>query len=141
MKNYKVYCREMIEASSVLADLKQSEIAAEEYEDINRVFEKVKENAYNITLSLQVQDITSQQLAAVNHLIQSVQDKLSSLIINVKEADAKELKDLDIDAPTDAAFNPNARYTKSSENQEQVDNLINEALSKTSQDEIDKLFS
>src|SRR5690606_28518268 len=41
--------------------------------------DKIKNDAYNITLSLQVQDITSQQLAAVNHLIESVQERLSSL--------------------------------------------------------------
>lgn len=110
--------------------------------------EKIKNDAYNITLSLQVQDITSQQLAAVNHLIESVQNKLSGLIVEIEEAEVhdhkidyiKEPDSMEIEAPNSAAFNPNARYKNDGESQKIADELIG-IKSTASQEEIDKLFS
>jgi chemotaxis regulatin CheY-phosphate phosphatase CheZ len=110
---------------------------------INNVVEslpKLKTDTYSITLSLQVQDITSQQLAAVNHLIESVQDRLSSIIkdIDDTEFDSESIK---IQAPAGATFDPNATYDKSVDRQDMVDQLINKENHIASQDEIDKLFS
>ncbi|MDP4114978.1 MAG: hypothetical protein Q8903_02530 [Bacteroidota bacterium] len=108
------------------------------------IFDKIKTGAYNITLSLQVQDITAQQLAAVNHLIESVQSKLSSLLTEFSEADVKEVKvnKFEFSDSTKAAFNPDARYEDMKETQQMADELINKTnLTTASQDEIDKLFS
>lgn len=101
---------------------------------------KVKNDAYNITISLQVQDITSQQLAAVNHLIESVQDKLSSLISNLSESEIKELTKGDSNGFENVAFDPEASYNKETSRQDMADTLVNENYN-TSQEEIDKLFS
>jgi chemotaxis regulatin CheY-phosphate phosphatase CheZ len=104
------------------------------------LFEKIKNDAYNITMSLQVQDITTQQLAAVNHLIESVQDKLASLLYNFNENSIvhnTEPEEIDSRGFT---FNPDARYTKSDEQQQAVDNIVQQS-SVATQDEIDKLFS
>ena len=104
--------------------------------------DKIKSDAYNITISLQVQDITAQQLAAVNHLIESVQQKLSELIVEIQEAEIRDREpaSLEIDAPTDAAFNPNARYKRNGDSQKIADELV-EVNNNASQAEIDKLFS
>ncbi len=106
-----------------------------------KIVERIKVEVYNITLSLQVQDITSQQLAAVNHLIESVRRKLSSLIMHLDENEFNELDELKLNTENTGTFNPDAEYVKSSEKQEMADLIINDNLNKTSQDEIDKLFS
>ncbi len=105
------------------------------------VFSKTKNDDNNIALSLQVQDITSQQLASVNHLIESVRQRLASLVMHLDESDIKDIESIQTIIPDTAAFNPDAIYTKSREKQEAADILVNNRLNKTSQDEIDKLFS
>ena len=101
---------------------------------------KIKKDANNITLSLQVQDITAQQLAAVNHLIQSVQGKLSSLVIEIDETDIKESDNIVKDVEINSTFDPNARYHKLTTHQEEADHIFKNGFGKTSQEEIDKLF-
>ncbi|MBL7997185.1 MAG: protein phosphatase CheZ [Candidatus Kapabacteria bacterium] len=44
------------------------------------VMESVRTDTNNIMLSLQVQDITTQQIAAVNHVIETVQGKLNGIL-------------------------------------------------------------
>ncbi len=119
-----------------------------EYDDIDPQIDKVNEkisevnnDGYQIMLALQVQDITSQQLTAVNHLIESVNDKLASLVDDIHEANLdNEVHKLE--APEGATFDPNARFDRDENRQINVDNIIDEHKNKiTSQDEIDKLFS
>lgn len=102
---------------------------------------KANNETYNITISLQVQDITSQQLAAVNHLIESVQERLSSLINTLDE---NELKDVKLDNgshyPEDVSFDPHASYKSQTTKQKMADAIINDRKNAT-QEEIDKLFS
>lgn len=101
---------------------------------------KIGSDVYNITLSLQVQDITAQQLAAVNHLIGSVQEKLTSLIINIEDTEVLDLDKMNIDVPESSAFNPEARYGKSNSRQELADSLVDTSSKNKSQAEIDKIF-
>ncbi|HRN26985.1 MAG: hypothetical protein IT276_00795 [Ignavibacteriaceae bacterium] len=100
---------------------------------------KMKNDSNSIAISLQVQDITAQQLAAVNHLIESVQDKLSALI---EDFDNTRLGDYDsLIFPEGASYDPNARYSKSKAPQQEVDLIFNKEIKTASQEEIDKLFS
>ncbi len=115
-------------------------------EEIAANFPSIQNDAYSITLSLQVQDITSQQLAAVNHLIESVQENLAKLIDDFETTQMDELEHLaKIDVPEGATFDPNARYDKSGERQEMADEIINQVQdnlnTQVDQSEIDKLFS
>jgi len=105
------------------------------------IFQKVKNDVYNITLSLQVQDITSQQLAAVNHLIESVRTSLASLMTHLDDSEIKSFDNFYEDLPKGGTFDPNAEFTRSTERQDAADVLISSMNNKTSQDEIDKLFS
>ncbi len=109
------------------------------YSSISELISKIKNNSNNITLSLQVQDITSQQLAAVNHLIVSVQDRLASLILNLEEASVSDTDTTGIVVPEGSCFDPNANYSKTDGRQDLVDSIVN--THQTTQDEIDKLFS
>lgn len=107
-----------------------------------RNLKKINDNLFEITLALQVQDITAQQLAAVNHLISAVQEKLASLMTDLGNSDInEELKSYEIDAPRDASFNPNAKYIHPLNDEKKGNSKFDEAKKITSQDEIDKLFS
>ncbi|MEW6702706.1 MAG: hypothetical protein AB1298_08290, partial [Bacteroidota bacterium] len=121
-----------------LESLKTRLSGDEDVESLLRMTEKIQEGMMNITLSLQVQDITAQQLSSVNHLIESIQEKLSSLIMDLNN---KEIHETDYHVPKNASFNPDARYEKNNGSQELADSLINETVTKTSQEEIDKLFA
>ncbi len=140
-----------VKIKDLLKDNDGSGQLVEEYEQLDnsiavmanfqKVFDKIKNDVYNITLSLQVQDITSQQLAAVNHLIESVRQRLSSLVMHLDETELSNMELVKIDSPDNSTFNPEAVYTKSQEKQDMADSLVNSNSSKASQDEIDKLFS
>lgn len=110
------------------------------YKKVYELTDKIKNNTNNIALSLQVQDITSQQLAAVNHLISSVQNKLSSLVQNLDDTNSKDFWNMEIQVPKGSHFDPNASYSRSDKRQENVDSIMNDQTKKTSQAEIDKLF-
>ncbi len=102
---------------------------------------KIQERMMNITMSLQVTDITSQQLASVNHLMESVQEKLASLIFDLSEKD--ESGNDGYEFPRDLTFNADARYDKTGDTQSLVDSLVQQKQiqEKKSQKEIDELFS
>lgn len=123
-----------------------------ELDEVGAVAEKaatqlaqINDANYQITLSLQVQDITAQQLAAVNHLINSVHGKLATLISDIDMSDIKDgISDLDIEAPEGATFDPKASYKKD-DRQSQADDIINSATGSSgggvsSQADIDALF-
>jgi len=108
---------------------------------LENMVRKLENDSTNITISLQIQDITAQQLASVNHLIQSVQKRLSSLLFDLGNQANKSVTDVDgVPLPDANTFNPDAKYDRSTEKQSRVDQIVNENL-KTSQAEIDKLFS
>lgn len=106
-----------------------------------KTFEKIKNDANNITISLQVQDITSQQLAAVTHLMESVQKRLSALVQDLEDSEPKTIEQKDLNHSQQITFDPTARYCRNPDKQEQVDSIIKNELVSASQDEIDKLFS
>jgi len=106
------------------------------------LIQKIEERMMNITISLQVQDITAQQLSSVNHLIQSIQEKLGGLLTELDDKENGGLTTVDDHQfPRDAAFNADARYEKNTSSQELVDSLVADNLTKASQSEIDKLFA
>ncbi len=114
-----------------------SQLTASSLESLN----KIGTDVYNITLSLQVQDITAQQLAAVNHLIGSVQEKLTSLITDIEDTEVKEIVSSTVNVPDTNTFNPEARYQNSASRQQLADSLVQQGNNKTTQAEIDKFFA
>jgi chemotaxis regulatin CheY-phosphate phosphatase CheZ len=118
-----------------------NDLMLNDVESVNKVVNKIQEGMMNITISLQVQDITAQQLSSVNHLMQSIQEKLASLLYDLSNKNNKEMPEFAADDTRNATFNPDARYDKNHKTQELVDSLVSEKTIKTSQAEIDKLFS
>ncbi len=113
-------------------------------DDVNsmiQMVDKIQEGMMNITLSLQVQDITAQQLLSVNHMITSIQSRLSSLLVDLGGKETKELPGQEFELSNNTAFNPDARYDRNHNHQVLADTLAAENSIKTSQKEIDKLFA
>lgn len=89
---------------------------------------EVRQDTMNITMALQVQDITAQKIAAANHLIESVRLELMHELSYFEGTELRER--LSIPAvplpPTGigVAFDKNASYMKSTETQERIDNVV-----------------
>ncbi len=126
---------------SKLESLKERIGEDEDIKSLQKIVESISAGMMNITISLQVQDITAQQLSSVNHLIGSIQGKLSGLIFEVKDKDLSVDGNADYQFPKDSTFNADARYEKTGDSQKLADSLVGENLIKASQSEIDKLFA
>lgn len=128
--------------------------------ETNSILDSINMDSSSIMMSLQVQDITSQQLAAVNHLIETVQEKLMKIIEKFEKTSIDTLiQKPDLEANTNVsrlhreiAFDPDAvKTTQEKEGmQSSVDELIKmhkadlnieEAPEHTLQDDIDKLVA
>lgn len=112
---------------------------------------KLSDFAGDITISLQVQDITAQQLAAVNQLVESVHTRLYDLLQSLDENNVAPSAEMF--SGKDKSFDPAATYFHSGERQKLADALQNSQAQKTqngydrtshhnrtSQEEIDRLF-
>lgn len=73
----------------------------------------------NIAMSLQVQDITSQQIEGVRHMIESVRTQLANA---VGRFDGKELEQPLVD--TTKAFDSDAKYSRDESRQDDADSII-----------------
>lgn len=127
--------------------------------ETDEILQSINMDSSSIMMSLQVQDITSQQLAAVNHLIETVQQKLMGVIDHFNKADVATLMENEdnnnIKTSTlhrTIAFDPDAVKSSSEKDaaQSSVDELIkqhkielNQDVDDTHhlQDDIDKMFS
>jgi chemotaxis regulatin CheY-phosphate phosphatase CheZ len=114
-----------------------------------------------IMMSLQVQDITSQQIAAVNHLLETIQVRLSKILTRFRESELAEIiapdgfdEEVNISTLHRAiAFDPEAldAISRKDSRQEDVDALLGKVADGTltdddmkedfSTDDIDALFA
>lgn len=98
----------------------------------------IKQSADNIMIALQFQDITAQQISAINHLIGSVQEKLTDLLGKLTNLEVKS-SEQKFSEVKDESFNPMAQYDRSGLKQKAIDEIIKDN-GLTSQKEIDRLF-
>lgn len=94
---------------------------------IKQTLAELKENTSNITVALQVQDITAQKIGAANHLIESVRKELLNELNFFETAkqrtdDARRQVEVEIDGPK--AFDVNASYMKTPEHQSKIDEVV-----------------
>jgi len=124
---------------------------------IENILHAIDEDSMVVFLDLQVQDITSQQLSAVNHLIVTVQEKLLNILQQLEnfQLDDFELQKILNSSQTNQISSlapaPIDSYYDKEGLQNSVDEFINTYKSKKSinvqnenntiQDDIDKLFS
>lgn len=132
-------------------------------EDTEKLVQSIQTDSSAIMMSLQVQDITSQQIAAVNHLLVTIQTKLESILQKFQETEISDLVQTpgDYDERTNVsklhrkiAFDPEAMdsYTFKEHRQGDVDKMMSDheeeskekdddMQQQTTQDDIDALFS
>jgi chemotaxis regulatin CheY-phosphate phosphatase CheZ len=94
---------------------------------IKQTLAELKENTSNITVALQVQDITAQKIGAANHLIESVRKELLNELnffetAKQKADNARRQAEVEIDGPR--AFDVNASYMKTPEHQSKIDEVV-----------------
>ena len=127
-------------AKELVEKLSEKLVLEDAKEKVTEILGKVQMDATNIAIALQVQDITTQQLSAVNHLIISVQKRLSSLMFELTDEEIKVVDNSEeIEVPTDSNFDMDASFHNRQSSQDDIDKIISESNT-TSQDEIDKLF-
>lgn len=105
-----------------------------EFIEIKELLENIRADSTSIMLALQVQDITSQQIAAINYLLETVQNRLNALLKKFSSSGVEQItKDSsDIINVTklhrEIAFDPDAVETLvgNSTKQEDIDRIFQE---------------
>ncbi len=108
--------------------------AIDHADDEREAVDDVREKMTQITMSLQVQDITSQQIAAANHIIESLRDRMTRLVehprMQLRNTDTPDKPD-ELDEPSrsdadasDGTFDEHAQYDPSGDHQSVADELI-----------------
>ncbi len=99
------------------------------------IIDSIKDDSNSIMMSLQVQDITSQQIAAVNHLLQTVQSKLALIMQKFQSTEMDKL------VHNDDTYSPDTNVSKMHRqiafDPDAVDSLTN---SDVRQGEVDAMF-
>lgn len=92
------------------------------------VVEEIRTQMNRIGNSLQVQDITTQQIASVTHLLDSMRTRMSDLLERLDAQQHGPAPETDgLDAPSDAAYDPHARYDRSEDRQQAIDDVFRAA--------------
>lgn len=101
-----------------------SRVDATQMQAIHDCLAKAREDSMQITLALQVQDITSQQIAGVLHLIETVRLQLVDTLHYAENVEKPEKALLPVRLSEATAFDMNAQYTKSTDRQTTADDII-----------------
>jgi chemotaxis regulatin CheY-phosphate phosphatase CheZ len=115
----------------LLEEFKTAMTEDDTFPTLERHLKETKDDSVNIAIALQVQDITTQQIAGVTHLIESVQTKLGLALDHfdhperqlravTKEKDAAKGSE----QPPAQAFDIEAVYTKSTDRQNDADQIV-----------------
>jgi chemotaxis regulatin CheY-phosphate phosphatase CheZ len=108
----------------------ESAMAVKSVETIQRMLAETKDNSMNIAIALQVQDITSQQIAGVAHTIESIRLALGKALKRFDtpedptSAQAGEQGETATAEPTDVHFDSDARFTTTPDRQDLADEVI-----------------
>lgn len=120
------------EAMQKFNSLKKAISMGFEFNEIQELLENIRTDSTSIMLALQVQDITSQQIAAINYLLETVQVRLNALLKKFSSSDVEQVAKDSADfinvtkLHREIAFDPDA-----------VETLVGNS---TKQEEIDRLF-
>jgi len=138
--------------NSVMPDKNSQDVL----EHTEGILQSIKDDSMSIMISLQVQDITSQQIASVNHLLETIQNKLEKILKKFQSSDINQLvtKAPNIKEKTNVAkmhrniaFDPDAidSITSKETRQNDVDDLIkmhlNENIDDVANDEINEVLN
>jgi len=122
------------------------------------ILTSIRNDASSIMIALQVQDITAQQIAAVNHMLNTIQEKLSKILHHFQTSEINDLAGSELihdesvnvtKLHREIAFDPHAidSLSKKGSRQTEVDKIMSEQENGdnddvlSSQDDIDALFA
>lgn len=114
---------ELLERAEAVHQEKQALLRehASTSEDELQSAKTIRQNMTQIMMALQVQDITSQQIAAVNHIIESLRDRMTRLVEHPSvNPDGPE----DTSLESDGSFDVDAQFDPSGDHQRRTDDLI-----------------
>ncbi len=100
-------------------------------DDIAVLLREVKDDTMNITMAMQVQDITAQKIAAANHLIESVRLELLHELDYFETTSSKnDQSESGTSTPNNgdspASFDKDASFHKTQREQDNVDRVVSE---------------
>jgi chemotaxis regulatin CheY-phosphate phosphatase CheZ len=93
-------------------------------EAIRQCLSGARDTSMQITIALQVQDITSQQIAGVLHLIEEVRLRLARTLYQVERQVEHIHNSGSTEKPIKGSFDMNASYSISSDRQSSADEII-----------------
>lgn len=105
---------------------------SDQVEESKEALSDIRRKMNQITMSLQVQDITEQQLSSVNHLIETVRTRIDALLEDLGTGEVAD-KDMPSGTPSKTAtFNEGARYNHSADRQKRADETVADANGRSS---------
>jgi hypothetical protein len=95
-------------------------------DDLDAQFGALRSDVMNIGMALQVQDITTQQIAGVSHMIESIRMKLAEVLNNFGEVDRPARTPVagPDKADPNGRFNGDAEYSRTPDRQEDADAIV-----------------
>ena len=97
---------------------------AAQLQDTRDSLSPIRDRMNQIMMSLQVQDVTEQQLSSVNHLIETVRDRIDALLNRLGTGQADRSEAPSGEPSRTAAFNMNAEYDRSGDQQRMADDVM-----------------
>lgn len=94
------------------------------YEAKQARLNSVRDHMNDIMMALQVQDITAQQLASVNHLIESVRVRMAEIFERLRQDVEVEIDDLADLRASQSRFDPTAKYNPKGDHQHRADHVM-----------------
>lgn len=111
---------------------------------IDEIIESIQMDSSSIMMALQVQDITSQQIAAVNHLLETIQGKLKTILNRFDKTDVGDIIKTDFDESVNIsklhrniAFDPDAVSSISLKDSRQSD--VDSIIESASEEDLDNI--
>lgn len=97
-------------------------------EDLSKTLDDIRSDSLNIMMALQVQDITAQQIAAVNRLMQAVDQGLTRLMQHFADVKLSRSEDSFNLPHLDISFDHSAEYENSAERQKIADEIVSKTF-------------
>lgn len=94
-------------------------------QEVEEVLAETKNDTMNIAMALQVQDITTQQIAGVTHMIEQVRLQLTNVLENFDGRQALE-PGSGPQAPVQQHFDSDAQFANAADRQDRADAIINQ---------------
>ncbi|MBX3044808.1 MAG: protein phosphatase CheZ [Candidatus Kapabacteria bacterium] len=127
--------KKLIEHLKQNSSVEKSEIIS----NTKEILRTIQSDSSSIMMSLQVQDITSQQIAAVNKLLETVQDKLNSILHHFKDSDLSEMISKEVDENNESEIKVSKLHREIAFDPNAVDSIANKEFRQTEVDEYIRL--